>query len=66
MGPQDWPGKARPIIVHFLSDQDKQNVLDNGYTLKFTGFSVGEDFSGTTRFERKKRLEYAKSLDGRF
>lgn len=54
--------KQRPIIAKMSSFKDKQKVLSAAHKLKGTGFSIGEDFSPSTRYSRKKLIEFAKRL----
>lgn len=54
------------MLISFPITLNKMYVLGNGYKLKDTDCSVSEDFSATVRFERKRLLGFAKSLDSRF
>nr|XP_037268540.1 uncharacterized protein LOC119159791 [Rhipicephalus microplus] len=54
--------KQRPIIAKMSSFKNKQKVLSAAHKLKGTDFSIGEDFSPSTRYCRKKLIEFAKRL----
>lgn len=52
--------KTRPVIFKLLDTRDKSSILKNGYKLKGTNFSIGEDFSKKIREVRKKLWDSAK------
>ncbi|KAH9370782.1 hypothetical protein HPB48_014722 [Haemaphysalis longicornis] len=46
--------KQRPIIAKMSSFKGKQKVVSTAHKLKGTGFSIGEDFSPSTRYSTQK------------
>lgn len=58
--------KRRPIIAKFTSFKDKVHILSCARKLKGTCFSIGEDFSLTTRRIRKKLYAFAKAQNKPF
>lgn len=52
--------KTRPVILKLLDAREKTAVLKNGFKLKGTEFSIGEDFSRKLRETRKKLWDSAK------
>lgn len=47
-------GKIRPVIFKLLDWRDKSLILKNGFKLKDTALSIGEDFSRRIREVRKQ------------
>lgn len=58
--------KSRPIIAKFSSFKDKDNILSSARKLKGTNFSIGEDFSFSTRLARRKLIAFARELNKPF
>lgn len=54
------PNKTRPVIFKLLDAREKTAILKNGFKLKDTEFSIGEDFSRKLRETRKKLWDSAK------
>lgn len=54
------PNKVRPVIFKLLDSRQKNGILKNGYKLKNSGLSIGEDFSRKIREVRKRLWESAK------
>lgn len=55
------PNKIRPVIMKLFDSRQKAAILKNGFKLKDTDLSIGEDFSRKTREIRKKLWDSAKS-----
>lgn len=58
--------KTRPVIVKFTLFKDKDNILGSAHKLKGTDFSIGEDFSFSTRLARRKLIAFARELNKPF
>lgn len=54
------PNKTRPIILKLLDLRQKADILKNAHKLRDTNLSIGQDFSQSVRFIRKKLWDSAK------
>lgn len=54
------PNKTRPVILKLHDGRNKSGILKNGFKLKNTDYSIGEDFSRKLREIRKKLWDSAK------
>ena len=54
--------KHRPIIARFTNFKQKEKVLRAARQQKVAGFYISEDFSDSTRQERRKLLEFRKEI----
>lgn len=59
-------GKTRPIIAKFSSFKVRDLVLQAGQKLRPKKLAVSEDFCASTRFARKKLIEYGKACNTSF
>lgn len=54
------PNKTKSIILKLLDLRQKANILKNAHKLRDTNLSIGQDFSQSVRFIRKKLWDSAK------
>lgn len=58
------PEKPRPVIVNFSQFKIKEAILSNGFKLKDTPYSVGQDYCFATRTAQRELLRFAREHGG--